>query len=597
MAIKTPAPGPVTLADYGMKRLSSLARVAGLEAQIDSMQRFFREALGVWGRARVDEPPPWASDVCDDHAPFEFSIAVDGGRPELRVLVEARGEPATLRSNLTAGKRLNAWIEREFGAELGRLRAIEGLFDGPDVEGPFVYWHAVSFAAGKAPEFKLYLNLMARGRAHAAALAEASLARLGFEASWPAVVERAMSRGPALDIPTYLALDLTAHKPRLKLYFRHIDARLEDLERACSVARNWVPGRASEFCSALLGPGPYTAKGAMTCLAFVEGDVDRPGSSTIYCPVGAYASDDRAARDRVTGYLARQGLPINAYAGCLEALATRPLEAGTGLQSYASLKWGEGPKVTVYLAPEVYGAATPRPAPPEAAPAPPRAPEPPVAVVRHHEATPITAHPFFARLAREPADVRRLYALLANFREGIVLDFPRRLAALTARVGDDRVRCVLAKQLNDELGDGDFARAHRGLFERMLTALSPFRPEGVGEAFVAPGRELGRELERLYVEADPDEGVGASLVVEIYGKQVDGFVAEQFRRQRDVGPDALEWLNLHENLEVDHADESTKIALLLPAGGPACEAVGRGAASLAAASWRFFDAMYRVCFP
>src|SRR5687767_12841756 len=124
MAIKTPAPGPVTLADYGMKRLSSLARVAGLEAQLDSMQRFFLEALGVWGRARVDEAPPWASDVCDDHAPFEFSIAVDGGRPELRVLVEARGEPATLRSNQAAGARLNGWLEREFGADLGRLRAL-----------------------------------------------------------------------------------------------------------------------------------------------------------------------------------------------------------------------------------------------------------------------------------------------------------------------------------------------------------------------------------------------------------------------------------------------------------------------------------------
>lgn len=596
MGIPTLASGPTNLAEHGAQRLTSLARVTGLEGQLGTMQRIFAEALGVWGRARLDGPPPWRSDVCDDHTPYEFSVAVGGERPELRVLVEARDESASLLSNRVEGKRLNAWLEREYGAELGRLRAIEDLFDVPTPEGPFVYWHAASFLPGRAPEFKLYLNLYARGRAHAAALAEESLGRLGFGAAWPAVAEVAMRRGPALDVPTYLSLDLTAHKPRLKLYLRHLDATPESLEEACKIARNWAPGRVREFCTALLGAGPYTRKGAMTCLAFVEGDGDRPGSSTIYCPVSAYAPDDRVARDRIAGYLDRHKLPVNAYAGGLEALAQRPLETGVGLQSYASLKWADGPKVTVYLAPEVYRVCPPRDAAAMPTLAPPRAAAPAEELVRHHEATPVTAHPFFARLAREPVDLGRLYALLANFREGIVLDFPRRLAALTARVGDDRQRCILAKQLNDEMGDGDFSRAHRGLFERMLENLAAFRPAGFGDAHTAPGRELGRELERLYVEADPDEGLGASLITEIYGKQVDTFVAGEFRRQRAVEPEALEWLVLHEQLEIDHADESMSLARMLPEGGPALEAAWRGATALADAAWRFFDEMYRVSF-
>ncbi|HEU4411269.1 MAG TPA: iron-containing redox enzyme family protein [Polyangiaceae bacterium] len=594
MGIKTPSSAPTNLVEHGAARLAALARVTGLDAQLGLMQRIFGAALGVGGRARLDEPPPWRSDVCDDHAPYEFSVAVGAERPELRVLVEARGEPATLRSNQIEGKRLNARLEREYGAALGRLRKVEDLFDVPDAEGPFVYWHAVSFLPGRGPEFKLYLNLHTRGRARAAALAEEALTRLGFGAAWPTVAEVAMRRGPALDVPTYLSLDLTEPRPRLKLYLRHLDATAEALEAACRAARTWAPGRVRDFCTALLGPGPYSRKGAMTCLTFVEGDGDRPGSSTIYCPVGAYAPDDRTARDRIAGYLADHGLPVQAYAGCLEALAQRPLEAGVGLQSYASLKWADGPKVTVYLAPEIYRVSPPRD--PTAAPAPPRGPEPAAALVGHHEATPITAHPFFARLAREPVDLGRLYTLLANFREGIVLDFPRRLAALTARIDDDRLRCILAKQLNDEMGDGDFTRAHRGLFEGMLRNLAPFRPEGAGDELAAPGRELGRELERLYVEADPYEGLGASLVTEIYGKQADAFVAAEFRRQRAVAPEALEWLHLHEHLEVEHADEAMQLARLLPEGGPKLEAAWRGATALALAAWRFFDEMYRRCF-
>jgi DMATS type aromatic prenyltransferase len=596
MGIKTLAVGPSNLGEHGAQRLSALARVTGLEAQLGTMQRIFGEALGVWGRAPLDGPPPWRSDVCDDHAPYEFSVAVGGGRPELRVLVEARGESAGLRSNQVEGKRLNAWLEREYGAELGRLRKIEDLFDVADPEGPFVYWHAVSFLPGRAPEFKLYLNLYARGRARAAAIAEESLARLGFGAAWPAVAAVAMRRGPGLDVPTCLSLDLTAHRPRLKLYLRHLDATPEALEAACGVARNAAPGRVREFCESLLGPGPYARKGAMTCLAFVEGDDDRPGSSTIYCPVSAYAPDDRSARDRIAGYLGRHGLPVNAYAGCLEAVAQRPLEAGVGLQSYASLKWADGPKVTVYLAPEVYRVCPPRDASSAPTLAPPRGATPAEELVRHHEATPVTAHPFFARLAREPVDLGRLYALLANFREGIVRDFPRRLAALTARIDDDRLRSILAKQLNDELGNGDFSRAHRGLFEQMLANLAPYRPGGDAAALVEPGRELGREMERLYVEADPYEGLGASFVAEIYGKQVDACVAGEFRRQRQVAPESLEWLHLHEHLEVDHADEAMQLARLLPEGGPALEAAWRGASALADASWHFFDEMYRACF-
>jgi hypothetical protein len=113
---------------------------------------------------------------------------------------------------------------------------------------------------------------------------------------------------------------------------------------------------------------------------------------------------------------------------------------------------------------------------------------------------------------------------------------------------------------------------------------------------LAPGFALGEELERCYVTAEPYEGVGASLVVEVYGKQVDTVIADQFRRQTRIPPSALEWLHLHETLEVEHAGEAMDIARLIPA-GPGSEAAWRGARAVATASRAFFDTLYRQCYP
>lgn len=582
--------GPKTLGDFGGHRLGALARAVGLHDETDALDQSFRQLLGPWAEAPVGGTPPWLSDVCDDHTPFEFSIAIGGAHPELRILVERRGASPNLASNQVVGTALNAELVRTHGADLERLHAIEDLFLRPDAQGVFAMWHAMSFSAGCAPECKLYLNLHAQGPTRAAAVAEAALERLGFPRAWGALAEYAMARGPELDVPSYLSLDLADRSgARVKVYFRHLEATVDDLERACSAAKMHVAGHVAEFCTTLGGEGPYTAKGLVTCFAYVEGD-ERPSASTIYFPIGAYAQDDRVARDRIAAYLTGHGLPVSAYMAPLEAFANRPLEAGVGMHSYASLRWVDAPRVTVYFTPEAYRVEPPRTAGKPVA----RTLEAAIEIVHHHEATPITEHPFFAHLARDPVNLGRLWKLLANFREGIVLDFPRRLASLTARIDDERIRSILAKQLNDEMGNGDFSRAHRGLFEHMLAGLEPFHPSDAGDQVVVPGHALGDELERLYVEADPYEGVGASLVVEVYGKQIDIFTASQFRRQNEVAPEMLEWLELHETLEVEHADEAMDLAKLISADKLA--AAWRGAGAISAASFRFFDALHRRCF-
>ena len=101
------------------------------------------------------------------------------------------------------------------------------------------------------------------------------------------------------------------------------------------------------------------------------------------------------------------------------------------------------------------------------------------ALVDYFEEHSIADHPFFARMRREPVRLEVLARLLANFRVGITREFPRRLAWLTARVMDDAIRCVLAKQLNDEMGDGDFKRAHRGLLVDGQCAMAKDKKTGL----------------------------------------------------------------------------------------------------------------------
>jgi hypothetical protein len=83
--------------------------------------------------------------------------------------------------------------------------------------------------------------------------------------------------------------------------------------------------------------------------------------------------------------------------------------------------------------------------------------------------------------------------------------------------------------------------------------------------------------------------------MEVFGKQVDSFIGDEFRRGAattgmSIPPAALEWLTLHETLEVEHVDESIALARAVPDGAKAA-AAARGAAALGRAAWVFFDSL------
>jgi hypothetical protein len=216
-------------------------------------------------------------------------------------------------------------------------------------------------------------------------------------------------------------------------------------------------------------------------------------------------------------------------------------------------------------------------------------------IVDDYERVEVAEHPLFVELAAKPVDLGAIWLLMANLAAGISRDFVIWLAQTIARVEDRRIASLLAKQLNDELGNGSFSGIHSGLLDRFVTALERWRPQQA-EASVAlePGRRLARRASQLFETSKVYEAVGALMVGEVFAKKMDHCVGDEIRRQSSIGNDDLTWLLLHETLEVDHADDSRELAALVPPSDVALAECRRGADAQWLLLWEFLDGVYAL---
>lgn len=215
-------------------------------------------------------------------------------------------------------------------------------------------------------------------------------------------------------------------------------------------------------------------------------------------------------------------------------------------------------------------------------------------IVDEYERHDVADHPFFRELRQRPVDYAALWLLMANLQCSISDQFVRWLASVIERVDDRRIASLLAKQLNDELGNGDFPQIHAVLLERFVVALAAWRPAGDPQAMLAAGRSLLGAMTRIFGAGDPFEGVGALMVSEIFAKKMDRCVGDELRRQSALSREAMTWLDLHEQLEVEHAEDSYELAELVPEGGPQLSAAWRGARAEWQALWGLLDDVYAM---
>jgi Tryptophan dimethylallyltransferase len=188
-----------TYVECGVEKLTALCQSVGLGDQTAQIIAVFRGITSSWGNKQVGDKSGWQSDVSDDCAPFEFSLALDPDRIELRILIEAQGQAADLQSNWQAGLELNQYLAKNYQVNLDRFEQIADLYPPTNAAAKFSMWHAVCFTADQAPAFKVYLNPQAQSRSRSAAVIEESMVRLGFTHAWPTLAETAAQRGPDQD--------------------------------------------------------------------------------------------------------------------------------------------------------------------------------------------------------------------------------------------------------------------------------------------------------------------------------------------------------------------------------------------------------------
>jgi DMATS type aromatic prenyltransferase len=590
-----------TYVECGVEKLTALCQSVGLSDQTAQIIAVFRGITSSWGNKQVGDKSGWQSDVSDDCAPFEFSLALDPDRIELRILIEAQGQAADLQSNWQAGLELNQYLAKNYQVNLDRFEQIADLYTPTNAAAKFSMWHAVCFYPDKAPTFKIYLNPQAQSRSRSAAVIEESMVRLGFPNAWTGLAEIAAQRGPEQDEFVYFSLDLSAHnQSRVKIYLRHYDATSADLEKAFSLAQNYVLGDVTEFCQTLIqNQDSFASKPMASCFAFVEGNNDRPIGATLCVPIGYYVSNDQVVSEHLYQYLSQHNLQTETYTMALKAFATRSLDSGCGMHSHLSLRReNQQRRVTVYLNPEIncVRSQSIELKPTEIETIIWRSPLSIEEKALAYDESSIVDHPFLQRFQREPMNMTNLWLLFANGRKSVVAPFVRRLASTIDRSKNEEIRSILTKQLNEELGNGDPSQVHLVLFDKLFLALNSYKPAFVSEQMLEPGHELGRRLDALFFDPNPDVGVGAAIVMEIRGKQIDQFMENEFVTRTTMDRSSLEWLHLHAEIEIEHADESLDLARLIISSQGDEVAAQNGAKMTADAMWSFCDGMYRVCF-
>jgi DMATS type aromatic prenyltransferase len=352
-----PGPAGCTFVERADSELFRLCAALGYEADYERYLAVQRTLLGEWGNTSIPKDAPYASEIGDDHSPYEFSLQFEPGGVELRLLVEAQGKEPSARANLDAAVELNRRLQDRYSLDMARFSKVADLFLSEEAAAPFSLWHAVCWQPGTAPGFKLYLNPRVRGRDQARQVIEEALDRLQLSKETHAYLDR-IARSPE-DEFRYFSLDLSAGlKSRVKVYVTHHGASATELEDVMSVSRHHQAGDVPRFCEAMTGHhGPFMVKPVTTCVSFVEGTPE-PYAMTLHLPIAHYVDSDQVTASRVSRFLRDNGLDHLRYRRAINVFAPRGLDEGVGVQSYASYRReAVGLHFSAYMSPELFRAA------------------------------------------------------------------------------------------------------------------------------------------------------------------------------------------------------------------------------------------------
>lgn len=351
-AARVGRPLPLSLGELGASRLDSFADALALtELQHQGALATFRLVSEPWGKLPIGAAPAWQNDLTDDGTPFEFSIGFEGGRPELRMLLESQFDgdgPHTQHTSWHAGVDLQARLRARGLCNTSQFERVADLFvPQPDYVPRFALWHAVVLRDAGPALVKAYVNPEVNGVAPSRDTVASAFARLDMQRAWDFVEEKLR---PETRVP-YLSLDLEAgDTARVKVYSTatHVDEVLALTSGSANDpgddSRDWL-NRLVE------SEGPYMARPVLVCHSFVG--AERAPAATVHVPIRSYVPNDQVALQRTLDLLPAQS--ARQFARAIEAVATPSLARSRGVLTYVSLRYVNGSvRVTTYLAPRAY---------------------------------------------------------------------------------------------------------------------------------------------------------------------------------------------------------------------------------------------------
>lgn len=337
--------------------LVSLCDAVGFSAgQREASIALILDLLSPWANRAIGVRPSGASHITDEHFPIEFSLALEDGVPEVRVLFEAQANVFRQSDLWRAGWATCEKLEQKYGVSLERLRQVADLFEPSSPTCKYAMWHGVSFSPSGPPKFKVYLNPLAQGPDRGPTVLRESLARLGFASAMQDVFADCSHRCEF----RFFSLDLSDEPhARVKVYRVHHGATREEIESGLRVAAGYSHALVDQFWDAIAGPEQRYSRFPVSTYLSLDSRNPRPNAATIHFPVRDYATTDLEVYRRIRSFLTRDELVH--YERAIAGFTNRPLAAGLGMQSYVSVRLHSGPRhITVYLSPEAYRIEPPR---------------------------------------------------------------------------------------------------------------------------------------------------------------------------------------------------------------------------------------------
>jgi DMATS type aromatic prenyltransferase len=368
-------PSTVPLGELGLFKLMSLCRGLALSRSRTVLaERVFALLSKPWAAWDAGATPPWPNDITDDGSPFEFSLAMSpDGATDLRMLVESQLPSQSPTSTWTAGLALNARLQEAQAAfgfdprvDLTLFDNVRDLFapDSSTAGGRFSLWHAAVLAADGRTSFKAYLNPQLRGVEQAGRVTGEAFQRLGLGHRWDWIATLIGAADSQAQVK-YLSVDLVAPAAaRVKVYACFPSLRSSAIAGLIGAAGG---GDLTSALELLMGSERQrSSRPILVCFAFRAGPgaCQREGmvaEATAHVPIRHHVAHDGESLARLSQLLS----PAHAerLTDAASAMAERPLQMGRGLVTYASVRMEDqaaGPRVTAYLAPEVYAIASPR---------------------------------------------------------------------------------------------------------------------------------------------------------------------------------------------------------------------------------------------